>query len=166
PVLVEAIKEQQQMIEEQQSEDDLQQEQITALQNENQELRNMLSQILENQQRFDSDLEQCCLDHEQGDAGHTNGGSTGLGEDAAQLEQNQPNPFSENTTIKYYLPNSTERAAMAITDMNGTVLKTFTLSGKGYGQVLIGGGSLPSGTYIYTLTVNGEQVDSKRMMLL
>ena len=55
---------------------------------------------------------------------------------------------------------------MAIADMNGTVLKTFTLSGKGYGQVLIGGGSLPSGTYIYTLTVNGEQVDSKRMMLL
>ena len=83
-----------------------------------------------------------------------------------QLEQNQPNPFNENTTIKYYLPNSTESASMAIADMNGTVLKTFTLSGKGYGQVLIGGGSLASGTYIYTLTVNGEQVDSKRMMLL
>ena len=55
---------------------------------------------------------------------------------------------------------------MAIADMNGTVLKTFTLAGKGYGQVLIGGGSLPSGTYIYTLTLDGKQVDSKRMMLL
>jgi hypothetical protein len=106
------------------------------------------------------------LSHDQGDAGHSTEGSTGLGDDTAELEQNQPNPFHENTTIKYYLPNSTERAAMAITDMNGTVLKTFTLSGKGFGQVLIGGGSLPIGTYIYTLTVNGEQVDSKRMMLL
>jgi hypothetical protein len=152
PAIIEAIKEQQELIEQQQA--------------ENQELRNMLMQILENQQRFGSDLEQCCLNHEQGDAGHSNGGSPGLDEGAAQLEQNQPNPFSENTVINYYLPNSTERATMAITDMNGVVLKTFTLSGKGYGQVLIGGGSLPSGTYIYTLTVNGERVDSKRMMLL
>jgi type II secretory pathway pseudopilin PulG len=157
PVLVKAIQEQQAAIQEQQAA-------IQEQQAENQELRNMLSQILENQQRFDSDLEQCCLDHEQGSAIPAAG--SGLGDDAASLEQNQPNPFSENTVIKYYLPNNTERASMTITDMNGTELKTFTLSGKGYGQVFIGGGSLASGTYIYTLTVNGERVDSKRMMLL
>jgi hypothetical protein len=129
-------------------------------------LEDKMAEMLERLDAFDTDLEQCCLSHNQGDAGHSTEGSTGLGDDTAELEQNQPNPFHENTTIKYYLPNSTERAAMAITDMNGTVLKTFTLSGKGFGQVLIGGGSLPIGTYIYTLTVNGEQVDSKRMMLL
>jgi hypothetical protein len=142
-------------------------EEVEELREENEALRSRLDKMEELLSRFDSDLEQCCLSHDQGDAGHSNGGSTGLDDDvAAQLEQNQPNPFSENTTIKYYLPNSTERATMAITDMNGTVLKTFTLSGKGYGQVLVGGGSLPSGTYIYTLTVNEERVDSKRMMLL
>jgi hypothetical protein len=141
-------------------------DEVEELREENQELRTRLDKMEELLSRFDSDLEQCCLSHDQGDAGHSAEGSTGLGDDAAQLEQNQPNPFHENTTIKYYLPNSTELATMAITDMNGMVLKTFTLAGKGYGQLLIGGGSLPSGTYIYTLTVNGEQVDSKRMMLL
>ncbi len=125
-----------------------------------------MAEMLERLDAFDTDLEQCCLSHNQGDAGHSTAGSTGLGEDTPQLEQNQPNPFHENTTIKYYLPNSTQSASMVITDMNGTVLKTFTLAGKGFGQVLIGGGSLPSGTYIYTLTVNGDQVDSTRMMML
>ena len=126
----------------------------------------MLTQILENQQRFDSDLEQCCLDHEQGDAGHSNGGSTGLGDDAASLEQNEPNPFRENTLIKYYLPSNTRSATMQISNMEGVQLKSFALDGKGYGQVLISVGTFSAGTYIYTLTVNGERVDSKRMMLL
>jgi hypothetical protein len=164
--LVKAVQEQQEMIEEKDEEIEAIQEENELKNQEMAALKERLDKMEELLSRFDSNLEQCCLDHEQGNADHSNGGSTGLGDDAAQLEQNQPNPFSENTTIKYYLPNSTERATMAIADMNGVVLKTFTLAGKGYGQVLIGGGSLPSGTYIYTLTVNGERVDSKRMMLL
>jgi hypothetical protein len=55
---------------------------------------------------------------------------------------------------------------MQISNMEGVQLKSFTLDGKGYGQVLISGGTFSAGTYIYTLTVNGERVDSKRMMLL
>jgi hypothetical protein len=43
--MVKGMQEQQEMIEEQQSEDDLQQEQITALQNENQELRTRLDKM-------------------------------------------------------------------------------------------------------------------------
>jgi hypothetical protein len=83
------------------------------------------------------------------------------------LEQNIPNPFHENTTIKYYLPNGMRTASITISDLNGVQLKAFDLSGgKGFGQVLISGGAFAAGTYIYTLTVNGKAVDSKRMVLL
>jgi len=87
--------------------------------------------------------------------------------DAANSEQNQPNPFHENTTIRYYLPNGTRTASITIADLNGVQLKNFDLSGsRGAGQVLISGGAFAARTYVYTLTVNGKQVDSKRMVLM
>jgi hypothetical protein len=79
------------------------------------------------------------------------------------LEQNIPNPFHENTTIKYYLPNGMRTASITISNLNGVQLKAFDLS---FGQVLISGGSFAAGTYVYTLTLNGKQVDSEKMMLL
>lgn len=58
-------------------------------------------------------------------------------------------------------------ASIVITDLSGVQLKTFDLGGtRGFGQVLISGGAFAAGTYIYTLTVNGKVVDSKRMVLL
>ncbi len=86
--------------------------------------------------------------------------------DAPILEQNQPNPFRENSVIKYYLPSSTRSAELVITDNSGTQLKTFGLQGKGFGQVLISGGSFRASTYVYTLIKNGEKVASRQMVLL
>jgi hypothetical protein len=87
--------------------------------------------------------------------------------DAPKLEQNIPNPFHENTTIKYYLPRDMRTASIIITDLSGVQMKQFDLSGgQGFGQVLISGGAFAAGTYIYTLTVDGKVVDSKRMVLL
>jgi hypothetical protein len=64
------------------------------------------------------------------------------------------------------LPSNSRTATITISDMNGVQLKQFDLQGKGFGQVLISGGSFAAGTYVYTLTVNGKQVDSKKMLLL
>jgi hypothetical protein len=157
--MVKAIQEQQELIE-----NSVSQEEFEELRADNEGLRNELAEIKELLSRFDSDLEQCCLDHEQGSAVVATG--AGLDNDQASLSQNEPNPFRENTLIKYYLPIDTRSATMQISNMEGVQLKSFTLDGKGYGQVLISGGTFSAGTYIYTLTVNGERVDSKRMMLL
>jgi hypothetical protein len=128
------------------------------------ELRALVNRLLDNQKQFEGDLQQCCFGHSgmKGDEQTVAGAN-----DSPSLEQNQPNPFHENTTIRYYLPSGTHSASIAISDMNGVQLKTFDLSGgRGAGQVLIGGGAFAAGTYVYTLTVNGKQVDSKRLMLL
>jgi len=126
------------------------------------ELKTMMREILANQQKFDTDLQSCCFEHGAA-TGTTNPQTTA---DNAKLEQNIPNPFRENTTIKYYLPNDSRIATIIVSDLNGVQLKQFDLQGKGFGQVLISGGSFAAGTYVYTLTVNGKQVDSKKMMLL
>jgi hypothetical protein len=129
------------------------------------ELKSLVNQILTDQRQFEGDLQQCCFEHSNAN------GATGLDQQSAldtpQLEQNQPNPFHENTTIKYYLPNGTRTASITISDLNGVQLKTLDLGGtRGFGQVLISGGAFAAGTYIYTLTVNGKVMDSKRMVLL
>jgi trimeric autotransporter adhesin len=84
----------------------------------------------------------------------------------AYLEQNQPNPFDGKTVLGYYIPDGTTGARIVITSINGQVLKSIPITGKGKGQVTLPANTLAKGSYIYTLWANGEKVDSKKMMLL
>jgi len=56
-------------------------------------------------------------------------------------------------------------AQIKITDIKGSVLKTFNAS-KGEGQLMIKNGQLPAGTYNYTLYINNKTVDTKQMILM
>lgn len=83
----------------------------------------------------------------------------------ASLEQNSPNPFSESTTIRYYLPETSGNAQITITDLNGVTLKTISLQQKGHGRVTLQAGELQAGTYTYMLTVDGNIINSYKMVL-
>jgi len=85
--------------------------------------------------------------------------------DAAALKQNAPNPFNSNTIINYYLPAGAANAQIQITDMLGQNIQTIALSGRGSGQVVIAAGTLASGTYVYSLIVDGRKVVSRQMIL-
>jgi hypothetical protein len=149
----------------QQALNEAQQTELAAQKAQIEALERMMREILANQRQFEGDLQQCCFDHSDATGTSTVNQQSTI--DNPRLEQNIPNPFHENTTIKYYLPNSTRTANITISDLSGVQLKTFDLSGgKGFGQVLISGGAFAAGTYIYTLTVDGKVVDSKRMVLL
>jgi len=82
----------------------------------------------------------------------------------AHLDQNSPNPANGSTTINYYLPQNTGAAALNVTDASGKVLKTFSLSNSS-GQVILQTNELRSGTYQYSLIVNGSVIDSKKMII-
>jgi len=84
----------------------------------------------------------------------------------AYLKQNAPNPFTQNTIINYYIPQNVDKAFINITDMNGRLIKTFTVSGKGNGELMIERGQLTSGTYQYSLIADGKMVDSKTMVMI
>ncbi|MBS1763610.1 MAG: tail fiber domain-containing protein [Bacteroidetes bacterium] len=85
------------------------------------------------------------------------------------LNQNDPNPFSENTTVTWNIPpqeNSTFNAMLIFYNMDGTVLKTVKINEDGNGSLLVYGSKLSSGIYSYSLVVNGKTIETKRMMRL
>jgi hypothetical protein len=88
------------------------------------------------------------------------------GENAvAMLEQNQPNPFRENTLIKYFLPEDASGAQLNIFTTDGKLLKTLKISENGHGQLNITANSLPAGSYTYQLVTDKGIVAYKTMVL-
>ncbi len=82
-----------------------------------------------------------------------------------KLYQNTPNPFSEKTEISFFLPQNVTAASLYIFNLQGSLLKDIPVKTRGKGSVLIDGAVLQPGMYIYSLIVNGQEVDSKRMVL-
>ena len=81
------------------------------------------------------------------------------------LYQNNPNPFSQSTEIKYYLPKTVNKALLCIYDLQGKQLKQITIAERGEGSQTINGAEFSAGIYLYGLIADGQQVDVKRMIL-
>ena len=85
-------------------------------------------------------------------------------ESTASLIQNSPNPFSSQTQIRFTLPDNTRNAYIYIFDMTGKMQKQIAVNSS-MESVTINGYELSAGIYLYTLVVNGQEVDTKRMIL-
>lgn len=83
----------------------------------------------------------------------------------ATLYDNNPNPFSVNTEIKFYIPVDSKNAKIIIHDLQGLEIKALELTQKGNGNVVINGSELKPGMYLYTLVIDNKIIDSKRMLL-
>ena len=84
---------------------------------------------------------------------------------SARLEQNAPNPFNQSTQISYYVPQTAGNAMIMVTDINGKNIKTIQLGAMGSGQISLQTSQLMSGTYTYSLYVDGNLIDTKKMIL-
>jgi len=84
--------------------------------------------------------------------------------DEATLYQNTPNPFSSNTEISCYIPKINNNAFIYIYNLQGIELKSFDVK-QGLNKVTISASELPAGMYLYTLVVDNEIIDTKRMIL-
>lgn len=80
------------------------------------------------------------------------------------LYQNTPNPFKEKTVIRFWLGNDVKDASICIFDMSGKLLKKMLVS-QGMESVSINGYELGEGMFLYSLVVNGKEIDTKRMIL-
>ncbi len=89
-----------------------------------------------------------------------NKGSTGV-----WLEKNFPNPFSQNTLIGYLAPAQAQEVGVVITNLQGIEIHRFDHLQSGQGKIEITAGSIPDGTYIYTLVVDGKAVAAQKMVL-
>ena len=82
----------------------------------------------------------------------------------AKLYQNTPNPFTERTEIRFSLPDETQNAYIYIFDMQGKMLRQIPVD-PSMQSVTINGYELSAGIYLYSLAVNGQEIDTKRMIL-
>ena len=80
------------------------------------------------------------------------------------LYQNTPNPFKEKTVIRFRLGNDVKDASICIFDMSGKLLKKMLVS-QGMESVSVNGYELGEGMFLYSLVVNGKEIDTKRMIL-
>lgn len=85
--------------------------------------------------------------------------------DRGSLEQNVPNPFNSNTSINYTLPQKYTSAKIIVNDNYGKSIKQISVSGTGKGSVSLNAGSLPAGSYKYSLLVDGKIISSKTMVI-
>jgi len=81
------------------------------------------------------------------------------------LYQNNPNPFKEQTTIRFSLADDVQDASICIFDMTGKMLNTLPIS-SGDSSVSVNGWELGEGMFLYSLIVNGQVIDTKRMVII
>lgn len=84
---------------------------------------------------------------------------------SASLQQNIPNPFTNTTTINYTLPQTYSSAKIIVVDELGNPIKSINLSGTGKGSINFLAPFRSGVSYQYSLYVDGKMVDTKQMVL-
>lgn len=80
------------------------------------------------------------------------------------LNQNDPNPFAEQTRITFTVPQEVLEAKIIFFDNSGHVLQTVKINERGAGQINVYGEKLSSGIYSYSLIADGKVIDTKKMV--
>lgn len=86
---------------------------------------------------------------------------------SVELMQNHPNPFDGETIISVLANRNMKDADayISVTDIAGKEIKRMKITlNEGMNEVTYEHGYNISGAYVYTLVVNGEKVESKRMV--
>ena len=91
----------------------------------------------------------------------------GVSQDAqVQLFQNEPNPFSNQTVIKFFLPTASE-ATISITDVSGKVVRTIkNRYDAGMNQEILNKADLPSQSVFYYRMQTEDFIGVKKMLLI
>lgn len=140
PVLIEGLQEQQKQL-------DAKDAAINQLQKDMQELKAQMNQLIQAQNLQSGSSKSVTLNNN----------------DAASLNQNVPNPFSNSTVINFSLPKQYKNAQITITDINGKTIQQANVNNTSY--LKITAGTLPAGTYKYSLVVDGKSISTKTMVL-
>lgn len=85
--------------------------------------------------------------------------------DNAILYQNIPNPFGDETTINYYLPQTINSAKIVFYNDMGQKIKEVILEHNSNASLNVRTSELSQGIYSYSLEVDGKITDTKRMII-
>ena len=134
-----------------------QQTEIDQVKAENTALKSEMADLLSRLENVESRMAQ--------QTGNSSRNESKNSESTGRLEQNNPNPFTGTTEIKYSLPSVYKNAVLNVYGNSTTPLFTFSLSGSQNGMVVLQAGTLNSGEYTYELVIDGRRADVKKMMI-
>lgn len=83
----------------------------------------------------------------------------------AYLKQNQPNPANGQTLVEYYLPDHVQQAFVKVYDVSGKEIQSYRLAERGVNHLDMDLSQWGSGTFMYTLFVDGLSVETKKMAI-
>ena len=82
----------------------------------------------------------------------------------SSLSQNDPNPYSENTTINFFLTEDVQKAEMLFYNAGGKLIQSVELNQRGNGAISVYAADLSKGMYSYTLVIDGKIFATKKMV--
>lgn len=124
----------------------------------------LIKAIQEQQTQIDELSDMITLLQDRGETQTHSSQSIILGQEA-MLDQNRPNPSDKFTQIDYYVPESARKAELVIFNLDGRVLSSVAVDTFGKGILNIDVTEFGSGVYLYTLVVDGEVIDSRKMTI-
>jgi len=139
PILTQGIKEQQQEIEQQKTE-------IEELRKEITELKEYISNAMP--AIYNSDIT-----------------SKEKISNTSVLFQNNPNPFSNTSSIEFIIAENFNNAYISITDLQGLQLQKHEIFESGKGSVIIKSNSFKAGIYLYSLIIDNKVIDTRKMII-
>lgn len=88
------------------------------------------------------------------------------GKNETILYQNEPNPTSGKTTIRYIINKPFTNAIIEVYDDQAQLVMSYSLPQKqGEGGIEFNGENLRKGSYSYTLIIDGKQISTKKLLL-
>jgi len=79
------------------------------------------------------------------------------------LKQNNPNPLSKQTTISYEVPVNLKDASLLIYDVDGKTIANYQVFGNG--NIVFDASKLASGTYLYVISAGGKTTATQKMII-
>jgi hypothetical protein len=126
-------------------------------------------QMIDEQKAFNASLLQQIAEQQKAIEALSGKSTTGVNTLAPNgnygMSQNEPNPFTLETTVKYTLPEKAANAYMAVYDLSGKQITTFAITERGSSSIVLNSDKLASGIYIYSIIADGKVIDSKRMIV-
>lgn len=149
PVLAEAIK--------------LQQNTITDLKGEVSELEGVVNELEQENRNLEARLAriEALL---MGDKAAATTKPLDVNPSGVELRQNRPNPAKGTTAIEYTLPEDMTNANLVVFDLNGREISSQAINDQ-RGIVELSTKAWTSGTYIYSVVVDGRALARKKMIV-
>ena len=76
-----------------------------------------------------------------------------------------PNPTNGVTTIQYSIPLNSKEATISIFNLNGVKLRDYKVDNT-FNELKINANELGTGTYMYSISVKGQLLKSKQLLII